>query len=208
MKHQAYKFAQEVDEQIDQLSDKDYHLRLGRSKVLQEELLPISRLGVYFKLPGLEVEVEAFENSGLADGHISISGFRSNEFDIQVTYIYSYEESLRRELLVSKGAAPTNGQIFREKRSGAIISSTIAEDFEEYINRLAENVINRFKQKKLIEYKSNTILLIAFDEFKLYGNKSWNNLISIIEKKEDLSNSKFEQVYLLNCAHNDILRIA
>ncbi len=43
MKHGAFEFASEVDHQIKQLSREDLHLRQGRSKALQEELLPLSR---------------------------------------------------------------------------------------------------------------------------------------------------------------------
>ncbi len=147
MKRNAFEFAQEVDRQIEQLSIEEYHLRQGRGKLLQEELLPISRLGIHFKVPGLNVEVEAFENDGPVGGHISISGFRSEEFDVQVTYIYSYEESLRRELLLSQGVAPAAGVIFRDKRSRKIVSTMTSVDLEQHIDDLANAVVERFEKK-------------------------------------------------------------
>jgi hypothetical protein len=208
MKQNAFDFAKEVDRQIEQLSEEEYHLRRGRSKQLQEELLPISRLGIHFKLPGLDVQVEAFENNGPVDGHISIRGFRSEEFDVQVTYIYGYEESLRRELLVSHGISPASGTIFRDRRRKTIIPTMEAMDHEQYIDLLANNVIERFRKKASITYAANTILLIAFDEVKLYGNKVWDKLLTVIETKCDLYGSKFNRVYLLNCAHNDLKRVA
>jgi hypothetical protein len=106
MKDTAYSFAREVDQQIEALAPDDYHRKFGRSKQLQEELYPISRLALQLKQPGLEVEVEAFEDDGPVDGYIRISGFREREFDVEVTCVYDYNESLRRELLVSEGSAP------------------------------------------------------------------------------------------------------
>ena len=122
MKLGAYAFAHEVDLQIEALSDRDYHCRIGRSKLLQEELLPISRLGLHLKQYGLVVEVEAFESNAGSDGHIQLSGdFREREFDVEVTYDYSYEEAIlfqmksesadREQLLLEELAAPNSAMI-------------------------------------------------------------------------------------------------
>jgi hypothetical protein len=208
MKQKAFEFAQEVDQQIEQLSSEEYHLRRGRSKMLQEELLPISRLGIHFKIPGLDVEVEAFEDNGPADGHISISGFRSEEFDVQVTYIYSYEDSLRRELLLTQGAAPASGKISRDRRNQKIVSTMTGVDPDQHLELLAKEIVERFKKKASMEYNANTDLLIAFDEVRLYGNKDWDKLIAAINTKGGLVGSKFHRVFVLNCAHNEMQRAA
>jgi len=73
MKDTAYLFASKVDQQIEALSCLEYFMRRARGKVLLEENLPISRLGLHLKQPGLEVEVEAYENNNKdkePDGHI------------------------------------------------------------------------------------------------------------------------------------------
>ncbi len=57
-------------------------------------------------------------------------------------------------------------------------------------------------------FAANTILLIAFDEVKLYGNKAWGKLLAAIETKGGLRCSKFYRVILLNCAHNELQRAA
>jgi len=109
----AYTFASEVDRQIESLPDTGYRLKKGRGKVLREELLPLSRLALFFKRPGLSVEVAGHEDNGRADGHIWITGFLEKEFEIQITYIYTHEDSLRDELLNSQGYCPGAGKIKR-----------------------------------------------------------------------------------------------
>lgn len=101
----AYSFAQQVDREIEALSLSDYIRRKERGKRLRDELYPICRLALHLKQPGLEIEVEAFEDDGPVDGHIRESGFREEEFDIEVTSDYSHDESLRDELLVAEGVA-------------------------------------------------------------------------------------------------------
>ena len=107
MKADAYTFASEVDWEIEGLPDDVYQRRSGRGKLLREELLPLSRLGLRMKQPGLNVEVESFEDDRPADGIVRISGFRSREFEVQVTFAgYGYQEALRAEHLVKRGHVP------------------------------------------------------------------------------------------------------
>lgn len=76
MKAPAYEFAEMTDARIEALSDAEYRSHAGPAKRLLEEVLPISRLGLYLKEPGLNVEVEAYENDGPDDGRILISGYK------------------------------------------------------------------------------------------------------------------------------------
>ncbi len=124
MKGTVYSFAQQVDREIEALTRDDYLRRKCRGKRLREELYPISRFALYLKQPGLEIEVEAFEDDGPVDGHIRESGFREQEFDIEVTSDYSYDESLRDELLVAEGASWGAGEIYRDRISRKVIAST------------------------------------------------------------------------------------
>ena len=208
MKDNAYSFAREVDRQIEELAPADYHQKFGRSKQLQEELYPISRLALSLKQPGLEVDVEAFEDDGPVDGHIRISGFLEKTFDIEVTCVCDYDESLRRELLVSEGSVPGAGDIYRDKNTGKVLASQAAVNHDEHIGRISEAVMDRFRNKASKSYSPNTALIIVFDEIKLYGRENGNRLFESMEREEGLSDSVFLSVHLFNCATNEILRAA
>jgi hypothetical protein len=208
MKHNAYIFASEVDRQIEELSGADYLMRRARGKVLEEELRPISRLALHLKQPGLEVEVEAFENDGEADGHIRVTGFREDEFNVQVTCAFTYEESLRRELMVSTGFAPGAGEIYRDKKSGQIAPTMAATDTDEHISRISQSVVELFQKKAAKSYSKNTMLIIAFEAIELYGPINWHQLFASLKKAGSLSGSSFKAVYLFNSATNELQRAA
>jgi len=207
-KDDAYSFASRVDQQIEALDSTTYLRGRDRAKRLQEELYPISRLALQLKQPGLEVEVEAFEDDGPADGHIRVSGFWQAEFDVQVTCDYDYAESLRRELLASVGAAPGAGEIFRDKKTGTIRATGAAVDSDEHIGRIAKSVAALFKRKAAMAYGPNTILIIAFDEVKLRGLHHWHLLLLALTQQEGMRGAGFSRVYLFNDATNELQQIA
>jgi hypothetical protein len=206
MKTTAYLFAGEVDRQIEALSDEDYLKHRNHSKVIQEELLPISRLALHLKQPGLEVEVESFENDGEADGYIRVTGFRETEFNVQVTCDFSYEESMRRELMIAKGTAPGVGDIYREKKTKQIVATMAAADTDEHISRVSQSVVELYKKKAAKTYSKDTVLIIAFDSIKLYSQYNWNRLFASLEKEKILSEGKFMAIYLFNSATNELYR--
>jgi hypothetical protein len=208
MKATAYLFARKVDRQIEALSDADYLMRRAPGKVLQEEFLPISRLALHLKQPGLEVEVEAFENSGEADGHIRVTGFREQEFNVQVTCAFTYEESMRNELLVAKGSAPGAGEIYRDKKTKQIVATMAATDADEHISRIALSVVELYKKKVAKTYSKDTVLIIAFNDIKLYGRYNWNQLFASLDKEGGLSGSEFMAIYLFNNVTNELHRAA
>ncbi len=208
MKTTAYLFASEVDRQIEALSKVDYLRRRNRGKVLQEELLPISRLALHLKQPGLEVEVETFENDGEADGHIRVTGFREQEFNVQVTCAFTHEESMRRELLIAKGTAPGVGKIDRDKKTKQIVTTMAGTDDDELISSISQSVVELYRKKVSKTYSKDTVLIIAFDSFKLYGQSYWNRLFASLEKEGGLSGSKFMAIYLFNSATNELYKAA
>jgi hypothetical protein len=209
VKTDAYTFASLVDGQIEALPNDQYIRRQGQAKRLLEELLPLSRLGLRLKQPGLKVEVEAFEDSGAADGVIRVAGFWSASFDVQVTYAgYGYEDALRAELLVQRGHTPAAGPIARDKATAMIDARVAAIDADEYIERLAEATLDRLIDKCQKAYQPGTVLIISFDEVKLHGHQSWARLISLLDAKGGMSGSPFSHVYLFNAATNVLYDIA
>lgn len=207
MRLAAYAFAAEVECQIGALTNAQFHLRQGKGKTLQEEWYPIARLGLHLKQPGLNVEVEAFGDSGVADGRIYETGFRNRAFDVQVTYVHGYEEALRKELMVSQGFTPSAGFIFREKYTGAVRATVSAVDADYYILKMSIALIDRFKKKSAMAYPSPTSLILAFDEIKLHGRIHWDKLNYSIHSLGGLDGSRFESVYLLNCATNELQQV-
>ena len=207
MKNSAYAFAEEVDRLIDDLKDVEFHCKIVRSKQLREELFPLSRLALFFKLPGLEVEVEAFENSGRPDGHIRIIGFRQREFEVQITHAgYEGKDALRAELLVSQGFAPGTGDIRRGKKGGNIVARMAAVDHDEHIGRMSAAVMKQFRKKASKPYAQGAVLLVAFEEIKLYGRSAWSSLFSVIAEAGGMAGSQFGEIYLFNGATNEIQR--
>lgn len=209
MKAAAYEFASLVDREIEALSTREYLRRAGRAKRLVEELYPLSRLGLHLKHPGLTVEVEAFEDSGGPDGLISIRGFQERTIEVQVTCAdYGYEEALRSELLVEKGACPGAGEIRRDKVAGAVVAVMGAVHSREYVQRIATAVIERLRAKALKQCDRSTALLIAFHEVKLYGWRDWEEVLSSTRDELDNSSIQFSEVYLFNGARNELRGVA
>ena len=184
MKHSAYTFAKEVDSLLEKFSKEDYLLRKDRCKRLREELLPLSRLGLRYKQPGTEVEVEAYENNDAADGTIRISGFYNKVFDVQITHCFNYQQSLRNELLVSQGGCPGAGPINRNKKSKTIEATGVAIDVDSHTQTIANLVFERFLKKSSFAYSSNTILLISFSEVHIRGFNEWQKLFMKLGEKE------------------------
>ena len=199
----VFDFAAEVDRQIAQLTREEIHRRRGRAKRLIEEHYPLSRFAPHCKYPETELEVEAFEDDGPLDGVIRFSGNRQSEFHVEVTYVHSYEEALRRELLWTTGSTPAVGRIFRDKVTRKIVASQGLETAEQEANRLATAIIELFNKKRVKKYKRGTMLLIAIDDPTFFSHRCWNPLIAALKKHGGLSGT-FGEVHLFNCATNEL----
>ncbi len=208
MRDTAFSFAAEVERQIHALSAEEFHLRQGKSKVLLEEWYPISRLALHLKQPGLEVHVEAFGDSGVADGRIEERGFRERTFDVQATYVEDYEGALRRELMHRQGFSPGAGPIKRLKPSGSIVAEMAAVDFDHNLKQAAAGIAEQFNKKASKSYPENTALLISFDDMTLIGFRMWRQLLTVTQERATLTGSKFNAVYIINCATNELIKAA
>lgn len=192
----VFDFTTKVDQDIKNLPDDDYRLRRGRAKPLLEELLPISRLALSLKTPGLSVDVAGHENDGPVDGHIRVSGYRNEEFEIEATCTHGYEEHLRAELLNKDGFCPGSGSIKRVK--GEIVAEMQAEDYDAYIHETADALIKAFTAKNGKNYPDGTVLIISFAHLKLVGHDNWSRLLEAIKVKGGFSSSQFPRIYLFN----------
>ena len=210
MKLSAYEFAAYVDLQIESYPENEYLLRTGRDKKkVIEEFWPLSRLALALKQPGLDVQVEAHEDTKRSDGYIWITGFRQCEFTVEVTTAgYNEKEALRSELLVQQGFAPGTGKIDRQPKSRVIVAETTADDTYEPIRRLAVSIRERSIAKSMKLYPDGTFLIIAFQDFKLCGRGWWRVLFEEIDRIGGIDKSNFAKVYLFNCFSNELLQVA
>lgn len=205
MRASVFEFALLVDQQIEALSREEYVLRTGRAKHLLEELYPLSRFALSLKFPGSNVEVEAFENNNPVDGIVRFIGPHPSELLIEVTYVHSYEDALRRELMWKTGSAPGAGRIFRKKANGEVIACSDIETHIEEVNRLAASIVGLHAKKCAKQYPRGTMLLIAFEDPTFFGQEIWRELLAKVRKHSDLTGGCFSDVHIINCGTNEIL---
>jgi len=203
MRGTVFEFALEVDQQIASLTREQYYLRTGRAKILLEELYPLSRFALRLQYPGIQLEVEAFEDDGPIDGVLRWKRIPESELQVEVTYVHSYEEALRRELLWTTGSTPGAGKINREAHRKIVAVGEIVSTAED-VSRLAASIVDLFKKKRAKRYPRGTILLIAFDDPTFFGFDHWQLLFQSIENLGGLTGG-FGEVHLLNCGSNELI---
>jgi hypothetical protein len=208
MRMNAYQFLELVEDRIESLSKDEYFLKKNESsKWLLEEALPIAKLAISLKQPGLKIEVEAYEDDREEDGFITETGFRSNQFPLQVTHCYSYEQALRDEELALKGSTFGAGPITRDKKSGKVVSKAGVQDIDAHIAELIENIAFVFEKKNKKNYATKMVLIISFSEVKLAGLSQWVLFFEQLRGQVNFSSSSFLRVYLYNSASNEIQRV-
>ena len=203
MRGSVFEFALEVDRQIQALTREQFHLRTGRAKRLLEELFPLSRFALRLKYPVNNPEVEAFEDDGPLDGAIHWGREPASQLNVEVTYVHSYEEALRRELMWTTGSTPGAGPIYRNKATGEILATGTLVPTAEEVAQLATAIVERFKKKCTKPYPKGTTLLIAFDDPTFFGFGLWCQLFSAIEAQGGLE-SGFGEVHIFNCGSNEL----
>jgi len=212
MKRSAYDFAHETEKRIQALSDdepKHFFERPRPAKRLIEEIYPLSKLALRFQQLGAHVEVEAFENSGQADGHIWIESYAPREFDVQVTFAgYDETDKLRARHLLKHGWVPGSGPIHQDKKTGEIIAEVHAEDVGAPIQRIAASIRKSYLAKAAKGYPPETVLLIAFDVVPLQGRGYWKMLYDALDEKGGIQAGVFTQVFLFNGASNELQQVA
>jgi hypothetical protein len=204
MRLPAYEFARAIDEAIVAIPREDYHLRKGRAKRLLEELYPLSRFALHLVHPGSRVEVEAPEDDGPYDGFIHRGQNLDSTLSVQVTYVYSYEDALRREFLLTTGRAPGAGPIHRDKATGRIVATNQPIPLEREIDKLASDIVALHEKKCKKGYKRGTILIVAFDDPTFWGRDLWGALIAAVNAKSDLTGGGFSEVHFFNCGSNEL----
>jgi hypothetical protein len=149
MRDPVFNFALEVDRQISTLTREQFYPHTGRAKRLLEELYPLSRFALRLKYPGNNPEVEVFEDDGPLDGVVHWRGEPASQLNAEVTYVHSYQKTLRDELLLSTGSTPGAGPIYRDKKTGNIVATSAVVPTAEGIAQLAAAIIERFRKKRV-----------------------------------------------------------
>lgn len=204
----AYDFLSKIEREIESLDRTEYQLRnTENSKWLIEEALPIAKLAISLKQPGLEVEVEAFRGNEEMDGLIKEFGFRSSEIPVQVTYCYSYQQSLRDEEVEVKGYSFGSGPITRNKVTKEIESVPVAVDARQYIVDIADQVMKRIEGKCNKRYATKMVLIVSFFNLKFLGVYDWMDLLKELNIDFKSFCESFTRLYLYNEASNEIFRI-
>lgn len=206
MRAPVFEFASEIDRQIAELTREDHYLRTGRAKRLLEELYPLSRFGLRIKYPGNDTEIEAFEDDGPVDGKIYWHAESPRGLDVEVTYVHSYEEALRLELLWTSGSTPVVGPIYRERKTGKIVAESILLPTSEQIRKLASQILELFKKKCAKGYPKGTLLLIAFDDPTFFGFDLWRQLFGAIDAQGGFIGA-FGEIEILNCGSNELYAV-
>lgn len=204
MRHPAYAFAETVDRQIELLPRAEYFRRIGRAKVLLEELLPLSRLGLHFASPGLSVEVEAYEDDGPVDGRIIATGYKDFAYDVEVTFSRTYEDALRSELAMTQQITPGAGPISRDRQTREVVAEYGSLNHDEHIASVASALYDLYAKKATKHYPIGTILVVAFDEVSIYGFADWTKLAKGMATRGQVGPGLFRGVYFFNCATNEL----
>jgi hypothetical protein len=204
----VYEYAEQIDRRIGALLPRDLIRKSRVAKRLLEELYPLGRLALQFKRPDVDVQVEAYENSGAADGKITLSGPYERVFEIQVTFVDSAEEALRRELLWKQGWTPGAGAIARKRNSREIEAEVGFQDVDQPIKDLGQSIVDLAEKKRDRDYGPDAILLVAFNDGFLQGWDAWQAIVSEVRTRGGVQLGCFDSVYLLNTASNELHRVA
>lgn len=79
-----------------------------------------------------------------------------------------------------------------------------AIDHDEHIGYISEAVMNKFQKESLKSYGQGTVLLVTFEEIKLYGRSASSSLFGAIAEASGMAGGPFGEVYLFNGATNEI----
>jgi hypothetical protein len=85
-----------------------------------------------------------------------------------------------------------------------VVASPGAVDHDAHFDNVARAVVRLFRNKASKSYPPNTVLIISFDEIKLFGHYSWNQMLSRVATEGGLSGSAFRSIYLFNIATNEL----
>lgn len=196
---ECYEFAKWFDDTMAKIGETTEGMCIIRNrkdrmvKKMMEEAVAISRYALFMSHWGLSVTVRCNSGSENYDGEINIDGFLKRKNRIEVVSNFTYDESLRMELLNSKGGCFVGGKIYRDQDSREIIEECVALNGDHHVSATLTQVKELISAKVAKDYDRSTILLVNLNYshwFSLSDRcKFMDNLNEFIK---DLPNPFFE----------------
>jgi len=200
-------FCRKVYDLFDQVSDGPdgiAKLRLRPTKVekrLLEELIPIARYVQARYREGRRIKVRWFSGSQPYDAILWSSGRlvalreAPKKLFVEVTTSVHQNEHLARRLFHERGGSFGVKGIFRDKKTGDIVSKPYGQKGDEIATDLADQILARVKAKASKNYSPGTVLIVNCVPNTLIDDSDWNNAVERVTKAE--AHSGFREVFLL-----------
>jgi len=179
-------------------------LRLRPMKVekrLIEELIPIARYVQARYREGRRIKVRWFSGSQPYDAILWSSGAlvkhraAPRKLFVEVTTSVHQKEYLARRLLHERGGSFGVKGIFRDKKTGNIVSKPHVHSGDELETDLAGQILERLKAKSGKKYSPATVLVINCVPNTLILDSEWNGAIERVTKAQ--AHLLFREVFLL-----------
>ncbi|MGD0870423.1 MAG: hypothetical protein ABSB88_12775 [Bryobacteraceae bacterium] len=179
-------------------------LRLRPTKVekrLLEELIPIARYVQARYREGRRIKVRWFSGSQPYDAILWSFGppvahrAAPRKLFIEVTTAVHQNEYLARRLLHERGGSFGVKGIFRDKKTGDIVSKPYVHEGRELVTDLASQILERIKTKAGKNYSPATVLIVNCVPNTLMLDSEWNDAVERVTKAE--VHSAFREVFLL-----------
>jgi hypothetical protein len=145
--------------------DEQYFERTGQNvKKLIEEVVPVSRLGLFLWTPGSEVFVTCYVDNEDHEALIEVEGFAAQSFKVEVTTTESEASTLRRQALAREGTVTLAGPIRKEGRT--IIPDYVMIDVDEESEKYVECALDRLREKvNSRRWDGKTVILVFLSDF-------------------------------------------
>jgi hypothetical protein len=145
--------------------DEQYFERTGLNvKRLIEEVVPLSRLGLFLWQPGCDVYVTCHADNRNYDAEVEVEGWNPRSFRVEATTTETDESTLRRQALSRDGFSTLSGPIHREGRTivPEFEMTEASEDRDRYVALTFERLRAKVESGR---YDSNTAILVHLADF-------------------------------------------
>ncbi len=179
-------------------------LRLRPTKVekrLIEELIPIARYVQARYSEGRRIKVRWFSGSQPYDAILWSSGslvehrIVPKKLFVEVTMSVHQNDYLARRLLHERGGSFGVKEIFRDKKTGQIVSKAHVHAPDELKTDLADQILERLRSKSNKNYPPGTVLVVNCVPNDPILESDWNDAIERVTKAQ--VHLPFREVFLL-----------
>jgi hypothetical protein len=170
-------------------------------KRLVEELIPVARYVQARYREGRRIKVRWFGGSQPFDAILLSSGalvehrVAPRKLFVEVTTSVHRNEHLARRLLHERGGSFGVKGIFRDKKTGGIVSKPHVHSGGEIASELADQILERLRSKADKGYSPGTVLIVNCVPNTLILEAEWNDAIEQVAKAE--VHLAFREVFLL-----------